>query len=221
MSRAFFSDSASGSPPPPSPASPEDVAKLEKQVSDLSAKLKQAEESLLYSLAEQENIRKRMRKDVDNAKAFGIEKFAKSLFDVADVLKQATARVAEVSGEESPVPKNEVWGLITGVRMTQGNLVKALKEHGVTSFGMVGEEFDPNRHESLAMIPQEHSKHPPGSVGDVFLPGWFLNGRVLRAAQVGVVSGDAKPKPAATLLERELNPEKDEADDLENSKKQS
>lgn len=70
--------------------------------------------------------------------------------------------------------------------MTSSVLIGALGKHGVTVFHPMGESFDPNRHEAVFHAPKEGGKD--GEVMMVQSKGVELNGRVLRAAQVGVVN---------------------------------
>jgi molecular chaperone GrpE len=52
-------------------------------------------------------------------------------------------------------------------------------------FGEVGEVFDPNLHEALYEYPD--ATKTAGTVGQVMKPGFLLNQRVLRPAEVGVI----------------------------------
>ncbi len=74
-----------------------------------------------------------------------------------------------------------------GVKMTDGILINTLKKHGLERFdpSESSEKFDPNVHEAVFMAPQ-----PGKEDGTVFFTqqkGFYLNGRVLRPAKVGVV----------------------------------
>lgn len=66
-------------------------------------------------------------------------------------------------------------------------LLDALKKHGLVKSDPAkeGEKFDPNVHEAVFMAPQPGKED--GLVFHTQTPGYILNGRVLRAAQVGVV----------------------------------
>lgn len=83
-------------------------------------------------------------------------------------------------------PKGEALrSLHTGVSMTQAELLKTFKRHGVEMFDPMGEQFDPDKHEAVFQAPCVGKE--PGTVFDVQKTGYTLNGRLLRAAQVGVV----------------------------------
>merc|ERR1712179_738961 len=72
----------------------EKVAELEEKNADLMGKYKR-------SLADFENLRNRMNKQVADAKMFGIQGFCKDLLDVADVLNKAISSVPAAQLQES------------------------------------------------------------------------------------------------------------------------
>lgn len=163
-----------------SDATPEDSS-LDK-VQELESQLQQLDEKYRRSLAETENIRRMYRKQIEDAKTFGIQSFAKDLLDVADTLELAT----ESLKANSLVKENEiVKELYNGVEMTTGLLQQVFGRNGLVKMSPLGEKFDPNFHE--AMFYQEIEGKTPGTVGVVMKTGYVLHGRTLRAAQVGVV----------------------------------
>lgn len=163
-----------------SDATPEDSS-LDK-VQELESQLQQLDEKYRRSLAEAENIRRMYRKQIEDAKTFGIQSFAKDLLDVADTLELAT----ESLKANSLVKENEiVKELYNGVEMTTGLLQQVFGRNGLVKMSPLGEKFDPNFHE--AMFYQEIEGKTPGTVGVVMKTGYVLHGRTLRAAQVGVV----------------------------------
>jgi len=61
-------------------------------------------------------------------------------------------------------------------------LAKAFEKFAIVALDPVGESFDPNRHEAMAM--QESATAEPDSVLSVVQRGYELNGRLLRPARV-------------------------------------
>ena len=59
-----------------------------------------------------------------------------------------------------------------------------LERAGVTRYSAVGQPFDPTRHEAIARVVSLDA--PPDTVVAEQLPGYLLNGRVVRAALVAV-----------------------------------
>jgi len=171
------------------PAEGEEVAsspqdEQEKQIVDLQQQIKDMNDRLLRSFAEQENTRKIAQRDVSKAKNFAVQSFAKSLLDTSDNLSRALEAVPEefrADKENYAVLAN----LYEGIVMTDQGLTKAFEKNGLKSFGVPGEVFDPNRHEALYEYPDPSGT--PGTVGQVMKSGFSLNDRVVRPAEVGVV----------------------------------
>mmetsp|Transcript_7158 Transcript_7158/g.8283 ORF Transcript_7158/g.8283 Transcript_7158/m.8283 type:complete len:264 (-) Transcript_7158:43-834(-) len=161
-------------------------AKGETEVSEtekLEAKLKDMKDQLLRSLAEQENIRRIAKRDVENARSFAVTSFAKSLLETSDNLSRAMDAVPEElrkDTENHPV----LATLYEGIHMTDSGLSKAFNKNGLKKFGESGDKFDPNMHEALFEYPDENMD--AGSVGQVMKVGFMLNDRVIRPAEVGV-----------------------------------
>jgi len=150
---------------------------LEKQVIELK-------DQLLRSLAEQENTRRIAKRDVESARNFAIKSFAKSLLDTSDNLALALDAVPEEL--RSDKEGNAVLAnLYEGIQMTQMGLDKAFEQNGLKRYGEVGDVFDPNHHEALFQYPDPNLE--AGTIGQVMKKGFFLNKRVLRPAEVGVI----------------------------------
>jgi len=179
------SDSDDDTSEPPSDSDPEPTEETE--VQKLQAQVTELNDKLLRSLAEQENIRRIARRDVDNSKSYAVTSFAKSLLDTSDNLSRALEAVPEEhrggsgGGGDNPVLAN----LYEGIEMTDAGLTKALVKNGLVKFGAVGDVFDPNRHEALFEYVEEGKA--AGTVGQVMKVGFELNKRVIRPAEVGVV----------------------------------
>ena len=148
----------------------------------LKEEVTEMKNQLLRSLAEQENIRSIARRDVEAAKNFSVKSFAKSMLEVADNLDRALDSVDQEEASKNDTLKT----FLEGIEMTGNGLVKALKSNGVTPFcEEPGDEFDAEKHQAL--MEYEDPKATPGTVGVVMKKGYMLNGRVLRAAEVGVI----------------------------------
>ncbi|KAI9496409.1 GrpE nucleotide exchange factor, partial [Zychaea mexicana] len=167
-----------------------------KQLAEKDKKIAELQDAYIRCLADQENLRERTRKEMESAREFAIQKFAKDLLDTVDILGMALTAVPEdlrskQATLESELAKDtekladQLTNLYTGVSMTETELVKALKRHGVEQDNPEGQAFDPNKHQALFQTPM-----PGKDAGTVFVVqkmGYTLKGRVLRPAQVGVV----------------------------------
>jgi molecular chaperone GrpE len=77
--------------------------------------------------------------------------------------------------------------LHNGLQLAETVFLSTLEKHGLVRFdpSEKGEKFDPNMHEAVFQAPQPEKED--GTVFHTQQKGYSLNGRVLRAAQVGVV----------------------------------
>lgn len=146
------------------------------------------QDKYLRSVADYRNLQERTKREVQSAKDFAIQKFAKDLVESIDNLDRALAMVPEE--KLTPAEKNEhisdLINLYEGLRMTEKILMQTLHKHGLERIDPALEEkFDPNHMEAMFMAPLEGKED--NTVMLTQRKGWKLNGRTMRAAQVGVV----------------------------------
>lgn len=157
----------------------------------LRAEIADLRDKLLRALAEAENTRRRAERQAADARAFGIDRFARDLLPVADALGRAIASLPEAARAGlSP----DVKAFAEGVELTERTLLQAFERNGLKPTPGAGAAFDPNMHQAVAQIP---SDHPAGSVAEVFQSGFLLAERTLRAAMVAVSLGRPAPGPTA------------------------
>jgi len=140
------------------------------------------------SIAETENVRQRMMKQVQEAKVFGIQGFCKDLLEVADVLGKATesipADLLSDGGNDAAV--DALRRLHEGLQLTETQLCAVFARHGLVKIDpSLGEKFDPNYHEALFQQPATEGASA-GTVAIVSKVGYKLHERTLRPALVGV-----------------------------------
>jgi molecular chaperone GrpE (heat shock protein) len=100
---------------------------LEEINKTLEKQLKEMRDKVLRAYAEEENVRRIAKRDVENARVYANTKFAKSLLDVADNLERALS----AANSESEDDKKALQVLVEGVGMTHNQLTKAFESHGV------------------------------------------------------------------------------------------
>jgi len=147
---------------------------LEAQLEEAKQAVADAQEQALRAAAEAQNMRRRAEKDAENARKFALEKFAGDMLPVVDNLDRALAS-ADIADEA-------LKPILEGVELTLKTLVDALARHNVEQLNPVGEPFNPEYHQAMAMVPNPDAE--PNSVMDVMQKGYTLNGRLLRAAMV-------------------------------------
>jgi molecular chaperone GrpE len=163
----------------PAPTPEEVIARLETEKEELRTQF-------LRLYADLDNTRKRADREVSEARVYGIGKFAGDLLNVADNLARALAALPDADRDTlTEAGKN----LLGGIEMTQKELHTVLTRHNVLEIDAApGSTFDPNVHQAVAQIP---SPHPPGTIAELFQPGWRIGERTLRAAMVAVSLGQA------------------------------
>ena len=142
----------------------------------VEAELAKVKDQLLRTIAESENIRRRASRDVENAHKFAVEKLLNDLFPVLDSLEKAVETATQTTGAEA---------IAEGVELSLKMFVSTLEKSGVAQIDPLGEPFDPQHHEAMAMVPNPDAE--PNSVMEVMQKGYLLNERLVRAAKVIVV----------------------------------
>lgn len=157
---------------------------LSKEVTELRSQKFELEDKYKRALAESENIRIRLNKQIEDAKRFGIQGFCKDLLEVADILGKATESVPK---EELTNKNPHLKTLYEGLSMTEAQLHKVFRKHGLESLNPLNEKFDPNQHEAL--FQQDAEGKEAGTILEVTKLGYKLHDRVVRPALVGVAKG--------------------------------
>jgi molecular chaperone GrpE len=165
-------------------AAPDPLVTLEAEKADLKDKL-------LRALAEMENLRRRTEKDLADARAYGVTRFARDMLDVADNLRRAQE---SVPAETRETADGFFKAMLDGVDLTERDLLKKMETHGVRKQNPEGQKFDPNLHQAIFEIPDDTK--PNGTVLQVVQSGYVIGDRVLRPAMVGVSKGGPKAAPS-------------------------
>ncbi len=158
----------------------------------------QLKDQALRYAAEAENTKRRAEREINDARAFAIQRFARDLFEAADNLSRAlqAARAAKLGDHTEPAVKN----LVLGIEMTEKAVQSAFERNGLKQIEPArGEKFDPNRHQ--AVMEQPADDVAPGSVMAVMQIGYELFGRIVRPAMVAVT-----PKASAGAADTQANP---------------
>ncbi|PIG81573.1 mitochondrial co-chaperone GrpE [Aspergillus arachidicola] len=165
-----------------------ELEKKEKEVVDLKDKY-------VRSVADFLNLQERTKRDMDNARNFAIQRFAVDLLESIDNFDRALLAVPEAKLNSNEPEHKDIRDLVSGLKMTQNILMNALKKHGLERFDPSElaedgktQKFDPNMHEATFMAKAEGKEN--GDIMYTQSKGFKLNGRVLRAAKVGVVKND-------------------------------
>ncbi|MEO6688663.1 MAG: nucleotide exchange factor GrpE [Dokdonella sp.] len=146
---------------------------LSRQLGEAESKLAEMRETVLRERAELDNQRKRLQRDLDQARRFANEKLLADLLPVLDNLERGLA----VEGGDPATLRG-------GVELTLRELIRVADASGLKAVGAVGEAFDPERHQAMAMV--DSAEVGAGKIVAVMQKGYVLNERLLRPALVSV-----------------------------------
>lgn len=143
-------------------------AKMKKKTEESLLEVKkQAEEwknKYLRALADYQNLEKRTRQEVHEARVFASEIVLGRLVSVADTFRKA--------GEHLQDP---------GLDLALKELDALFTEQGVEHIEVMGQIFDPHEMECVEVVGGEDN-----TVVEEILPGYRFRGKILRVAQVKV-----------------------------------
>jgi molecular chaperone GrpE len=149
-------------------------SKIERVKQELATCKKEKQEYLdgwQRAKADYVNALKRFDEDVSRAKTGGMVKTAEAFIPVMDSLARASA--------QGDIPE--------GFQAIMKQLENAGKTVGLSSFGAIGEAFDPNLHEALGQDPTEEAS-ADDTISQVLEKGWKVQDVVVRPAMVRVFS---------------------------------
>lgn len=155
-------------------------ANAEPTIEDLQNELAEKSNQLLRAAAEVENVRKRGRRDAEEARKYAPAQLLNDLLTVVDDLKRAV---------ESAEQNEHGSGLIEGVRMVTEQFESVLEKHHCRKIEALGKPFDPNLHEAIQMQPS--NDFAANHVSLEARVGYQFHDRVLRTSQVFVSTGPA------------------------------
>ena len=144
----------------------------------------------LRGLADMENLRRRTEKEMADARAYAVTRFATDILTVADNLSRALDCVPKEARDAADGPFK---ALVEGIELTERDLHTQLGRHGVRKLEPLDMKFDPNFHQAIFEIPDESV--PQGTVRQVMQTGYAIGERVLRPAMVGVSKGGPRAAP--------------------------
>ena len=140
----------------------------------LKAELDTERERGLRMLAEFDNYRRRTRKEHALAEQNGKREVLLALLDVMDDFDRALLHVGDAPD-----------AVADGLRLIRERFSNLLHSNGVTPFDSEGKPFDPTVHEAMTVI--ESDGEESGTVYTEHRRGYYINGELLRPAQVAVL----------------------------------
>ena len=152
---------------------------LAAELEDVRQQLAECQDKMLRTAADFDNSKKRLERERDSILKYAEENILKELLASLDNLERAMQQ-----GRET----DNLVSLLEGVEMTWNGLLAMLEKFGLKPVDSIGETFDPNFHEAVAM--EAGSEMPENQVLKEFQKGYMYKDRLLRAAKVIVSSGE-------------------------------
>jgi len=141
-------------------------------------RLRARENELLRAVAEQQNITRRRKQDMESAIELAQESLVRGLLPVLDDFERA---FGAMEGKVDPSIRD-------GMALIGERLLRMLTAQGLEPIRPSGEHFDPTVHEAVAQRPARGQRE--GTVLQLVEPGYRFRGRLLRPAKVIVASAD-------------------------------
>jgi molecular chaperone GrpE len=157
----------------------EAMTELEAKLTTLEEELATAKQDILYAHADTQNVRRRLEKELADARAYASTAFARDILSVADNLSRALAAIpAELREDE------KFKGLVVGLEATGRELEAVFGRNGISKLESVGQPLDPNKHQAVMEIPSADAE--PGTILVEMQAGYMIKDRLLRPAMVSV-----------------------------------
>ncbi|MDP4872967.1 MAG: nucleotide exchange factor GrpE, partial [Sphingorhabdus sp.] len=136
---------------------PEATDTADAKIAALEEAIAAAQQDVLYAQAETQNVRRRMEKEAQDARAYAATGFARDVLSVSDNLSRALEAIpAEMRDSEAMKP------LVIGLEATGRELDSVFTKNGITRIAAMGMPLDPNQHQAMVEIPSADAA--PGTI---------------------------------------------------------
>ncbi len=160
------------------PRKPSYVEELERQLAEKDKAIAAHAQRYRDSASEFEQVRARLRRDVDKEIERARRAVLLDMLEVVDNLDRAlVAADAPAAGGNA--------GLAAGVRLVRELFLAKLASHGVRPLDAQGLAFDPTRHEAVSVVPVADAAQDARVLG-VIRAGYTVGSDILRPAAVAV-----------------------------------
>ncbi|MBM4130522.1 nucleotide exchange factor GrpE [bacterium] len=170
-------DAVAADAPSPEPADEAPVeARVEDEIDGLRRERDEAQDKWLRAMAELDNLRKRTRREVADARRFTQADTLRGFLEVLDNLERALQTAAPAADTGAPGPFRD------GIELIRQRFRAVLQEQGVTPIDALGLHLDPLVHEAVGQLPRDGAES--GTIIEIAQAGYRLGELVLRPARV-------------------------------------
>ena len=158
------------------PAEKDPVTLLNEKIQKMEEENRELKDTLLRKQADFENFRKRINKDKEESIKFANQML---LLDITDTIDNFERAIKSAEGSK------DFDAFYEGIVLIEKKLVSTLESKwNVTRFNSIGEVFDPDRHQAIAV--EDSTEHDKQVVLEDFQKGYLYYDRILRPAKVKV-----------------------------------
>ena len=154
-------------------------AEVDNDEVSVEEKLAEAQEQVLRTLADSENLRRRLEREKEDLGNYIIADFAKEILSVVDNLQRALRSIENKNEDEAALSK-----FVEGIELTEKQLSSSLEKYKINKINSLNELFDPNLHQAMYEVEGKDSE--AGKVSEVIQDGYTIGERLLRPSMVGV-----------------------------------
>ncbi len=147
----------------------------------IEEKLEDAENRILRTLAETENLRKRYEREKEDLSNYVISNFAKETLSILDNLQRA---LSSIKTDELKSHNENISKFVEGIELTEKQIIAIFDKFKIEKVESLNTNFDPNIHQAMFEVESEDKE--PGTVVEVVQEGYKIGDRLLRPALVGV-----------------------------------
>ena len=148
----------------------------EEKISELEKQIEELKNQQLYKMAEFDNFRKRVMQEKADLIKNGGAKFITTLLPIIDDMERAQQNMDKYE---------DVAAVKEGLSLIIDKFFKLMAQEGLKKMEVVGQPFDADLHEAIAMVPGQPDDQK-GKVMNCMMNGYTLNDKVIRYAKVAV-----------------------------------
>ena len=148
----------------------------EEKISELEKQIEELKNQQLYKMAEFDNFRKRVMQEKADLIKNGGAKFITTLLPIIDDMERAQQNMDKYE---------DVAAVKEGLSLIIDKFFKLMAQEGLKKMEVVGQPFDADLHEAIAMVPGQPDDHK-GKLMNCMMNGYTLNDKVIRYAKVAV-----------------------------------
>lgn len=154
------------------------------RIRELETQLAEEHDKWVRSEAEMQNLRTRAKRELDDARQYAVQKFARDVVEAAENLRRGLDSLPKPTENEDSI----ITKMREGIESTERSFLSILERHGIVCHDPSGQQFDANHHQAMAEQPSPD--HASGTIVQAWTPTWTLHGRLLKPAMVVVAKNE-------------------------------